>query len=374
MRVFLILTTCAIASLSARAADRHFDPAEEQLLRAIADGYRANREKFDSFLCRFTIRQGVAPTLQDAIRGSSLTVRFVANGLWIVDDRKVRFEIEPVTKTDLVRERAKQSAKVNGQGTVVVPMLAEKVIDNGLYQLRISPDTKLGNIFSPDFAGGGLELTPFDMGMMGRDEALSPSALIDSALRERGFILLEERRSGGADFVLRFGDAPQKVGIQYDLDADRGFLATECWSVQQDSGEVLAKLFVTDYLNTNGAWFPKRGVVVHNPETGPFHFREFVVTLLDTSRNLTDNDFVIEIPQGTTINDPTELGLQGVVTKPTKYSVTNLVALRERIAEAASEGRVEPRARWHTYLLGGIVVAVVVCGLILLWRQRLRTA
>ena len=77
-------------------------PNDEEALENIAKVYSENREKLRSFTCRFKVTEGMAANEADGLAGK-FPPKSVQNGLWIVRDGDVRYELRCV-KGELTRE------------------------------------------------------------------------------------------------------------------------------------------------------------------------------------------------------------------------------------------------------------------------------
>jgi len=363
----IILTLCR----APEADVPHVRPEEETILRVVGEGYRENRELFNTLTCRFRVRLGIAASLEEALQGTFET-NVDAEGLWIVDGRKVRFEIIRLTELTRQETGGREDApeeKKGGFQMDKVPggMLSKKILDDGQYQLTYGPDSGIATIRSPKAPPKGLVLTPFDMGVMGRDESLNPPALIDRALRDHGFCrVTEEDGQQAGCYSVTYGDSPGAVGLRFVLDPSKGSLPREIWSVDQRTGKVGSKVFVTDYLQcSNGGWAPKRSVYVRGLDQPPCRVREIELIELDVDRKAGEEDFVLQMDAGTTINDPAVVGSQAkLVAAPEEFALADLPGLPDRIYRSAFHPKsAAPESRSSFYLLwaaNSLVLVIVV--------------
>src|SRR5947209_1120567 len=106
-------------------ADESLRDQKNDTLKAVAEGYLSNREAFVALDCRFRIRAGEARTLDDARRGA-LIESVTADGLWIVNGSKVRFEIrcDPDAVSKALKEAFTQlKGRKEGTITLTLPTL-----------------------------------------------------------------------------------------------------------------------------------------------------------------------------------------------------------------------------------------------------------
>ena len=344
------------------AAD--LDPARESEiapLRDAAEGHSANRKAFGFLRCRFRLTEGKAATREDALAG--IIVEAVRSEvLWLVDDSgNTRYErlCDPkVYKAGLERAGrpiARQSVEgpAGGApkgaggfpGTFCLPCRNERVLRYGGLALSYGDVINASNVFTKGQPQPGIDLNPFSMNMMGRDEFVNPGRLLHDVIEGRVVGRFEGRKTIGGVEVLPVSvdlDArPSNLRWRWCLDPNRGFLPLET-SIADMVRSATVSLAVTTEIRacTKDRWFPIRSVIVHNPERAPFRVQIVEVTELDVDRPPRASDFYLDLPAGTNASLPGVPGPMSVRLKaPERILGTELGALRDRII-AAGKSRI----------------------------------
>lgn len=353
--------------------------AEDQAyLRAVAQGYLSNREAFDSLTCRYRVRVGQASSLESALSNPPQNAT-TAEGVWIVSGRKVRHEL--VCDPQVIRTFLEKS---KGTEILSLPLPSKKFLSNGAFQLQLDPAFRIANIFAPEQPPQGLELTPFDMGVMGPGEALNPGQLIEWSFSGRGYCKLEgSRQFGDVDVIsLAFGERRGEVFVRYFLDPHRGFLPIQIWQYSDSSGEPASKVFVTSIREcSNQRWFPERSVVVHNPASTmtSLSVREIIVEALEVDHEPDDGQFVIDVPENTIVNDQSTRDAQVRLQDARQLGLRDLerlLATCRRAALAITEAdSVKKTGAWGAKeLILGISVAAILFLAVAIYIRKRRPA
>jgi RNA polymerase sigma factor (sigma-70 family) len=304
-----------------------------KFIRGIATASLHNRESFQVFRCTYIARTGEAESVEKAIAGE-ITEEATANGIWVVNKKRVRFDL-------ICNEKAlaKAFAENNGSGSISVPFPSNQFIDSGPKHLRYSTIMGSANIADEMVPAHGIELSPFDMGIMGSSEIAHPARLILSA-PERGHYCRYDPDGmlGNAGVqVVCFGFDPGASQYEsiFSFDSTKGFLPTEIRRECKTPGPGTDyAVFVTKSEQfPTGRFFPMRSVLVWDHKSkGPYSVREIVVTSLTVDTPPSNEDFVIELPAGTSLSDGgVSSGVRSITTtQPERVGPDDLERLYQR--------------------------------------------
>jgi hypothetical protein len=312
------------AGLAADVKDRDF-------LRAIAEGYLSNRESFAFLTCKFRVTEGKAPTLDAANRTGPTVDTQYADGVWQVKGNKVRLELKG--DPDAVEAFKRNRAANPGVPQPAPP--SHKFFTNGVTQLVYDAYMNRGNITSHQKWQPMINLTPYDMGIMGKNEEASPARRILQALDRDRYCHLDgkERREGAELLRITVGETRERLEMTYLLHPEKGYLPLEC-QVYGPDGDCALRLYVTETANcSNGRWFPMRSVAVREPDraSGPFYVREIKVLTLDVDNVPPDDSFSVGLPKGAGILDLDAGAAPLVLQQDERIGLTGLDTLLERV-------------------------------------------
>jgi hypothetical protein len=152
-------------------------PSDEEALENIAKVYSENREKLRSFTCRFKVTAGMAASATEGL-AEKFPPKSIQNGLWIVRDGDVRYELR-CAKGELTREELNRKGPdeilPNGRGISAggdcsssLELYSEKSHIRAVIGLTLN----VVNLHEK----GTTEVvkTPVSMGMLGPGEIYSP--------------------------------------------------------------------------------------------------------------------------------------------------------------------------------------------------------
>lgn len=300
-------------------------------IKAIGEAYLANRESFPFFHCRFTLSDGVAENLNDAIaRGPTRDVT-VADCVWIVDGDRVRYERIP---------RGPMTPKSAGGTSFTVPISPEIYLTAGEFGLYADLVLSGGGLASPNKrAPKQVTMTPWDLvDATGHGEEYSPGALIQKfhGMTQATFhIRATEQRLGRRTVPL---DVNIGIPLVFYLDPERGYLPIEMQSFM--NGQVFAHTFTTDVRAcSNNRWFPERTVIAWPKpgDDGPLRVRELRITELEVDEPPDDDEFALVAPQDLRFHNGVDNTARVKVEAGRRIHVDDLPAL---VAE--SEHRILP--------------------------------
>jgi hypothetical protein len=307
----LLLLSTAAATCSAGDAAQEAAGSEgnaKDIFGAIAEGYRANRESFTEFSCRFKWRNGKARSLEDA-RNGKLEQVLEHDGLWIVDGLRTRYQFV-CSSVNLSQEfdRAVVARRKTPGITREISLPGQEYfyLKNGTMRAHQSKIIKSLNLIPLETEDpAGIQVTPFALGLMGGDEVLGPSAILkgvvdghfigrfDGTVEEAGKPLLAVSR----------GYKGEGLRTSYRFDPERGYLVVHFWDSDPHSGKRNYEAFMVEAKDCgSGRWFPMRSIVVPGEENEPWprRVKEMRVTELTLGRPA-DQDFVLDVPAGTQV-------------------------------------------------------------------------
>jgi hypothetical protein len=150
-------------------ASRPSNAGDEDVLRSIVDGYRANRDSFRFMTCRSIVAQGKAESIEKALAGDYLPGdRIVAQGFYAKQGR--------IERTDLIYpSELQEKFKVQASDhTFTTSFVSERQLGDGRLLAVHFPDNSQANIGERERNWLSYNLVrPFDMGLNGRNEMMA---------------------------------------------------------------------------------------------------------------------------------------------------------------------------------------------------------
>jgi hypothetical protein len=355
---------------------------------AAAEGWKAHRDSFDRWQCRYQATWGelhspVAATVeahaaQQVLSLSSIEeYRSVKEGSW-----------NWTRKNCLLAPKSSRSMSGPGGGGGFVSCTPREFLWSDLAGLdRSRPDDDRARLLSTDqFPDGwGPAETPFSMGMMGSNECRSPYVAIHEALRLGRCTFEGEQDWGGRRcLVVRISLANERELFRYFLDVERGFLAARIDYCVKGPGEhehCRTRGVLTDAIAcSDGRFFPRRSVRVSEPDAPPGQVRSVLVveTLeLETDGRPPRESFQLLLPAGCRIQlaeGPSVRLVEGGEVFPDM-----LLDLRDHAVASQPQmvmGTLPPpRSRAKFWVIAAVVALLGVCivGVPLLRRSKRRS-
>jgi len=347
-------------------------------LGEIAEGYFANRESFPFFSCRFTVRDGKARGLQEALdRGPTRQV-LEGDAVWIVDRDKVRHELK-LRDPDAAIKKAGGGFSANLTPTIY--------LGQGNLALSLDGFLRGGGVYSEKSPAPGVATTPWDIaGAISPDGYNGPAATIQRHLQQNPSTLtFDGPQELNGLTLLRFSADEGPLVFVYLVDPARGYLPIRIW-FEDKQGTVLQKGCITKVREcSEGRWFPERCVLLWisgNEADGIHGVREVKLTELDADHPPGEEEFAITVSERVQVHDCTDT--PDALTHLEAGTEIDVSQLRDLLT-AAEKGHVwgppfgstSPNGSapwsWRAWGLAANVVIVVVAAAFLLIR-RLRRA
>lgn len=270
-----------------------------------AEGYLDNREAFPFLRCRYTVVNGMASSIDDAVEGK-LAKRVVREGVWVVDGDRMKYELvcDPAVVKEGLREARKAVMETQQDGTssanyASVPCLDKKVLKYGEFILTTG-SLGFATIQSGAEAttSGGVRETPWGINIMGPDEILNPGAQLRACLRnkpENAEYLGTENVDGVGTIgvSLRFKGNPNDMRMEYRFATSRGLLPIRIDDIDAATGKVRRSARIVEAKEcSNDRWFPTKCVLIYDlDEKPPYRVERYEVTELEVDSPPSDEDF-----------------------------------------------------------------------------------
>lgn len=306
------LATGAVVTLGVLAGEGTAELGAAEI-QAIAEGWQANRDAFQTLRCRFAHYTGTARSLGDAKSGRSKLTK-LETYTWLVSGDKVFYAsqcAQEVTDEQLKAKRAAAlgNAKPGTSVMVTVPCLPHAHLENGPYGANYGSTLKSFNVFNPAYPDvAGAMITPFSAGIGGNRDGLMPGRLFGDALRGRhrarflGEQIVEDQTVWKAELTV----TTEPVRWYCELWPERGFLARvwDQFRVKPSGPEHTFHMAILDAKRcSNGAWFPMRTILVSRcDQKGSVPVEEYVVEELATHLPPRDEEFALTLAKDTQVS------------------------------------------------------------------------
>jgi hypothetical protein len=345
--------------------------AEDQrdAITSLKDAYTRNRQSFTAVDCEFTWRRGIAESLPDALAGMISTSLPAQHGRWVVDGQNEMYELrcDPELNQQVgqaKRNFAERGIKTSTGWLIPVPCAESYYLKSEAYSLSYGSLTLAANLFpKPELDPGGIRVTPFNLDIMGGNEASSPTRYLDDCLNGRfeSSVAGMQPIDGNEYLIVSLGPG---LRMTYGFDPQRGHLLAYYSASDANTGEKLFEMHVTDARAcAGGRWFPTRTVLVSNPNPGaPFDVRELQVVKLDVDSPPAPDAFQLDLAAGTQVNLPNHAGQLTNLNEAQSVGLADLPVLHARCLEW--EQRYLAAERWRAAIpvlivLGAVAIAAV---------------
>lgn len=365
--------------------------ANEMQAKFMIEAYRANREAFQRFQCRFFIKKGKVASVKDALEGI-LMDHVIADCTWIMDGSKERHSVK-VDPSVFEKALAKGKAEVDQQQaakgfTFSTPIGAAEFLSDGELSLAYSPPLKSANLMSPGDVRRIEYATPFNYGIMGKDESFHPGRLLKDALEGRSKYTLVKVTNHqlvvlqGLGFVYSEG-ASDKFGF----DPSAGFLPTVCLRTYGPKSKSRREIYVTEVRQCKLGWYPSRVVSVAITEKEPgettCYATLFEVQEMDCESKIPESAFTLRMPEGSCVVGSTDMRASVKLVSQTDVSLGHLPELKQRCEQTLVERKKDPAfSQWvflqaisesnALYLWFGAVACFCLGVILYIRRQRLK--
>jgi hypothetical protein len=377
----LIVSTTIVKSPTVADYAKEGNKPNQTDVRALANACLSHRESFPSVTCKFNYIQGTANSIDQAIRGQPGDIQTSNSSAmrWIADKQSVLLEH---SADPAIWEKAKAEADKVAASSITVPVASQTILTNGSFKLNYLQPLKSASIIGPDHPPEGkIRITPFTMGLMGKDEQLSPGSMLSDCVR--GKMTCEAMSSEELDghktvmVLITFGAPDRRQQLKYWLEPELGFLPIR--SILYGNGGIeLARAYWTDIRKCSGnRWFPWRAIKVttynstdSTKSPGPLRAEEIRVNGLDVDNAPTRESFRIVLPKGVRLHDPNiRFAVSKLLTQDEEVGLDDLPKLHQRCLDMVPRGS-ELYAMWEKEQLAaanqwhfGIITATVAIAL-----------
>lgn len=360
---------------------------EAESLEVIAHVYADNREKLQSFTCRFKVTEGIAPSAADALAEKFDPIS-VQDGLWIVDRGDVRYELTCVkggtTRAELLRNPpGKTGAKTAVTSVDCAPRFE---LFSAKQQIRANVSALLNTANLYEKSSSDVLVTPVSMGAMGPGEIFSPFQMIRGHQAGSRYCKYLGKSNFNGRMVDMIEMSLQKVKagevtIVWYVDVANGAFPLKCEFVNQD-GSIQHETVCTKVRRLdNGAYLSERSVFLSHWPNG---WKTIIIELISMDLNAPAREsFAMTLPERCKVLCMKDLRLNVRVTTPEVLHIDDLqnwvtrceTRGAKRIKELEKAGITYPRqesrgiSRW--IILG--VSLVVFVGLSMIVRRFLRS-
>lgn len=352
--------------------------SEKEALDVIAQVFADNRQRFDSFSCRFQVVRGRAESVEDAWK-EKLAVRSVEDGLLVARKGDLRYDMKCLVGELSLAELKKQITP--GPGTRHTPtdcLSRAEMFSKGL-GMRVTRSSTLESVnFVPNMPIRAMH-TPLSMGIMGPGDRLSPLASIQTAQSGKSYCkyLGTEVLGGNQVDVIECGtqatNDPQQKSIWY-LDLAHGAVPRMRRSIDAD-GSLVGETRVLEIKKVESGGFICAKCVTVYPDSDAEACTVWIITL--TSIDMTDPTaemLGIDLPAGTRVMNTADPRSTFRLSRPEKLRLDDLPEWLKRCDEKLAI-RIQDQKRlgvsfespthhpgrwiWWSVMAGGAAMAVV---------------
>jgi hypothetical protein len=319
LQIFYICFLAGIFFIS-----NHGLASDNDVFRVLSESYKKNRDSFTNVNCKFLVTQhALAETIPQSLESkwkiTSKTV--ILDGILLVKEGNTRFElkcrldVEKFVEDELKKQTATSQTNQSNDtqmSMIIVPCSDDLVLSTkDLYRLTCSRIGKIVNIIprGVEEGGVGIEFSPFDMGVMARNEYSNPYKYLQDCIRGRflGHYEGTQEINGQQLEIVTFStkeDSNNHPRMKFGFDPKKGFLATYIADYNHKTQAWVYEAFITETKHCSGdRYFPMRSVVVF-PENGKYRTNSIEVIEIDVDTPPDFNLLQLEIPKGYQINVP----------------------------------------------------------------------
>jgi hypothetical protein len=191
------------------------------------------------------------------------------------------------------------------------------LVAKNLYRMSYAEDGQVANIYPGGIREGeyGIEHSPFDMGVMARNEYSSPYRYLQYCIQGRfsGKYEGTQEINGQQLEIVTFSTktSGNQPSMKFGFDPKQGFLATYISDYDDRTHEPTYEAFILETKQCSGdRFFPVKSVVVYRElehfriNDGKYWVDSFEVTELDVDTPPDSNLIQIELPKGTQVTAP----------------------------------------------------------------------
>jgi hypothetical protein len=326
--------------------------ADNDVFRVLSEGYKKNRESFTNVNCKFQLTrnanvENIQQAVKDELQHGTDTV--IQDGVLLIKEGNVRFELKcRINVKKIAEDKLKnifdtiKNHSNDTQRSIPMPCLDVFVMSSiDSYRLTYSNINETANIFPRGIQEGsyGIELSPFDMGIMARNEYLSPYKYLQDCISGKYLGQYEgtQEINGQQLEVVTFStkESNNHPRMKFGFDPKKGFLATYIIAYDDKTHAPLYEAFILDVKHcSDNRFFPVKSVVIIYLD-GKKYVNSFVVTELDVDTPLDLNLLRFEIPKGAQVSVPSFRDQWLTVEEPLSIIPQDIEQLQKKCIEYA---------------------------------------
>lgn len=364
---------------------------QETQAKWMVEAYRANREAFQRFQCRFVIKKGKVASLKDALEGTLLDC-VSAECTWIVDGAKERHSVKvdpSVFEKAFVKGKTEAEHQKAAKGfTFSTPLAASEFLSDGELSLAYSPPLQSANLMTPGDVRRTEYTTPFNYGIMGKDESFHPGRLLKDAREGRCKYSLQKVTNHQRVVLQGLGfEYSEGASDKFGFDPNAVFLPTVCLRTYGPKPKNRREIYVTAVQQCKSGWYPSRvvSVAITEKESGePTDYATLLEVLeMDCESKIPESAFTLRMPEGSYVVGSTDLRASVKLASQTDVSLGHLSELKQRCEKTLVERQKDPAFSQWVFLQAiseshalywwlGAFVCVCFSVILYLRRQRLK--
>lgn len=341
---------------------------EHEVVRALVEGYKQNREACDAFDCEFRVTFGAADSEEDAIAGNLKDLSPTRSAKWVVSGDVEFFRSDCDSPP---------SVKVVSSSTAMLNCASEAYCRDGMIAMYRTHGGVARLIGKDDDQNElGPSITPWNMAVMGANERADPHAVVSQALAENRATYAGARKERGYDVeVVSVRDDVYALNYEYCFSADVGFIPVV---IREGDAHIEMWVLVDNVIrDERGSFFPSR-VIRLTRKRNESQILQVCLIEVTALRSVGPNDEMPTI-RLTAENILNHRGKNRRLVTERMVGPANIGELFDEIYSPLETRIVPPtqeriQRRWLASCVL-VVVAAVLCAVILRrWRMRIRGA
>jgi len=390
IRSYLVVVACMAVIGGAVLAEEVKPDAEQDARRtqskAAIAGYVSNYRAFRYYKCRYQKTSARAVSLKAALEGKWTNAVSAEFRLIVDGDREVSECLAPPPPPPNLAH-AKPIPGQPGLYMMPVTFPGGGHMTDGDRELSYSRALQTAGLHGRQAPYRGRLSTPFSMGAMEIGNRHGPDRLDADGDRWAATYLGSEALDSGIVHTVAFRERHHDRGslsMRFALDPSRGFLPArinvDYLGKPAPAGESKTQAHLMSARECSGQrWFPERTLVIDAPDKvgDLYSVMEIKLLQLDADERPSDDDFVLDVPFGTAVHDPSQPA-KGFFKLKQEESINlkDLPALFDMLDRAKSEPLMDTaiphRSSWHWPRLAGVAVGLVLIFAVIAYVARRR--